>query len=312
MTVAQAPADAPAPTPEPTPTPTSAIDLSQESWDRATEVADGFWVIAARHRPGYSEHNPLINNRVLVFRLMEAGKPVLVVVNGIAESAIPKVRGLAEATQLPVRYNISPGGGHHVTMDVWHEAFPTATMLLPPARIPRTENGKKLLRLPRVALLDPKDPLPQFRGQLDAVLFDGLFGFRDNLTPREGGPNRSSLGTLWAMMKEMPPKDPIDELWIHHVATGTVVGGENLGWMLSTTDYKEMSFLIRAMMKPNTVYVLDKPRKVAAPERVSQHWHTILSWPMRALMTYHDSLGVARFADCRTVLETAVKKAKQI
>jgi hypothetical protein len=289
----------------------SAIDLSRESWDAAAQVADGFWVVAAQHRPGYSEHNPLINNRVLVFRLLEDGKPGLVVVNGIAESAIPKVKAIAAETGLPVRYNISPGGGHHVTMDVWHHAFPTMTLLLPPARIPRTANGKKLMQLPRVALLDAANPLPQFRGQLDAVLFDGLCAFRDNLTPREGGPTRSALGTLWAMMKEMPPKDPVDELWIHHVATGTVISGENLGWILSSTDYQQMSFLIRAMMKPNQIYILDKPRKVADRAKVAAHWQTILAWPMRALMTYHDSLGVAQLGDCRAALEAAVRKVKQ-
>jgi hypothetical protein len=288
------------------------IDLSRESWDAATRVADGFWVIAAQHRPGYSEHNPMINNRVLVFRLLEAGKPVLVVVNGITENAIPKVQAIARETGLPVRYNISPGGGHHVTMDAWHAAFPTVTLLLPPARIPRTANGKKLLQLERVALLDARDPLPQFRGQLDAVLFDGLLGFRDNLTPREGGPKRSALGTLWTMMKEMPPKDPIDELWLHHVPTGTVIGGENLGWILDDATYKQMSFLVRTMMKANQVYILDKPRKVADAERVAAHWQTVLGWPMRTLMTYHDSLGVAQFSDCRSSLETAVRKVKQL
>jgi hypothetical protein len=291
---------------------TNAIDLSRESWDAPAEVADGFWVIAAQHRPGYSEHQPLINNRVLLFRLLEAGRPVLFVVNGIAESAIPKVRAIAERTGLPVRYNISPGGGHHVTMDAWHDAFPTVTLLLPPARIPRTANGQKLMKLERVALLDAANPLPQFRGQLDALLFDGLLGFRDNLTPREGGPQRSALGTLWAMMKEMPPKDPIDELWLHHVPTGTVIGGENLGWILDDESFAQMSFLIRTFMKANQLYVLDKPRKVADADRVAAHWRTILDWPMRALMTYHDSLGVARLGDCRAALEAAVRKVKQL
>jgi hypothetical protein len=289
-----------------------AIDLSRESWDAPARVADGFWVIAAQHRPAYSEHNPLINNRVLVFRLREAGKPVLVVVNGITESAIAKVRAIADETGLPVRYNISPGGGHHVTMAAWHDAFPTVTLLLPPARIPRTVNGKKLMQLERVALLDPVDPLPQFRGQLDAVLFDGLFGFRDHLTPREGGPARSALGMLWLMMREMPPKDPVDELWLHHVATGTVIGGENLGWILDDASYKRMSFMIRSMMKPNQVYIMNKPRRVADAAKVAAHWRAILGWPMRALMTYHDSLGTAQFGDCRAALEAAVRKVAQL
>lgn len=236
---------------------------------------------------------------------------MLVVVNGVSESAIPKVEAIAAATGLPVRYDISPGGGHHVAMDAWHDAFPSLTLLLPPGRIPRTANGKKLLRLPRVKLLDAADPLPQFRRQLDAVLFDGLYGFRDHPTPREGGPKRSALGTLWLMMKEMPPKDPVDELWLHHAATGTVIGGENLGWILDDASYKRLSFVMRTMMKPNQVYIMDKPRKVADAAKVAAHWRTILDWPMRALMTYHDSVGVAQLGDCRAALEAAVRKVKQ-
>jgi hypothetical protein len=45
---------------------------------------------------------------------------------------------------------------------------------------------------------------------------------------------------------------------------------------------------------------------------VATHWRTILDWPMRALMTYHDSLGVAQFGECRAELEAAVRKVKQL
>lgn len=70
-----------------------------------------------------------------------------------------------------------------------------------------------------------------FAGQLEAVCFDGLLGFRENITPKEGGKD-SPFAMFKVMLTEMPPKDPIDELWLHHVATGAVIGGENLGWML--------------------------------------------------------------------------------
>ncbi len=288
------------------------IDLSQESFGRAVQVAEGFWVIAAEHRPGYSKHMPVINNRVLVFRLLEAGRPVLVVVNGIAETAIDEVRRLEKETGLTVAYNISPGGGHHVTLDRWDAAFDKATTLIGPVRIPRTENGKKLLQLPRVRLMDLADPLPQFRGQLDAVLFDGLLGFRENLTPKEGARERSALGQMVAMFREMPPKDPTDELWLHHVATGTVIGGENLGWILTPEGLKTMPFMFRMMMKANTVYVADGPRKVSDKARVAAHWKKILAWPAQTVMTYHDALGTAYCRDARAALESAVQKVGQL
>jgi hypothetical protein len=288
------------------------INLEHESWGRAAEVADGFWIIAAEHRPGYSKHNPIVNNRVLVFRLHEGGRPVLVVVNGIAELAIDEVRRLSKETGLPVAYNISPGGGHHVTLDKWDAAFPTVTTLIGPTRIPRTQNGKRLLQLPRVKTMALADPLPQFKGQLDAVLFDGLLGFRDNLTVKEGGKELSSFGQLRMMLKEMPPKDPTDELWLHHVATGTVIGGENLGWILSPEWLKEMPFMFRMMMKANTVYVMDGPRKVADKAKAAAHWQRILAWPARTVMTYHDPPGVAFATDAHAALEAAVRKVKQL
>jgi len=288
------------------------IKLDAETWDRAVEVADGFWVIAAQHRPGYSKHMPVINNRVLVFRLTENGKPVLVVVNGLAESAIAEVQRISSETGLPVTYNISPGGGHHVTLDRWHEAFSTATTLVGPTRIPRTTNGQKLMKLPRVRTMDAADPLPMFKGQLDAVLFDGLLGFRDNLTVKEGGKQLSAFGQMLMMMKEMPPKDPTDELWLCHVSTGTVIGGENLGWILTPEALKTMPFMFRMMMKPMTVYVMDGPRKVSDKAKVAGHWKAILSWPASTVMTYHDPPGVAFVGDGRAALEAAARKVKQV
>jgi hypothetical protein len=288
------------------------INLEGETWDRAVQVADGFWVIAAQHRPGYSDRMPMVNNRVLVFRLKEGERQVLVVVNGIPESAIPEVKRIASETGLPVAYNISPGGGHHVTLDRWHDEFPTATTLIGPVRIPRTANGQKLLKLPRVRVMDLNDPLPQFKGQLDAVLFDGLLGFRDNLTPKEGAKQLSGFGQMVMMFREMPPKDPTDELWLHHVATGTVIGGENLGWILTPEWLKTMPFMFRMMMKANTVYVADGPRRVSDKARVAAHWEKILSWPAKTVMTYHDSPTLAYFGDGQAALGAAARKVKQI
>ena len=53
----------------------------------------------------------------------------------------------------------------------WHDQFTQARVLVGPVRIPRTANGQKLMKLPRVEAMDLHDPLPQFKGQLDAVLF---------------------------------------------------------------------------------------------------------------------------------------------
>jgi hypothetical protein len=290
------------------------LHLEREQWDRAVQVADGFWIIATHHRPGYSRFNPQINNRALVFRLRDAsagGAEVLAVVNTPDLSAVAEVRRLERETGLQVRYVIAPGGGHNVLLPAWHDEFTSAKVLVGPVRIPRTAAGKKLAASARFAAMDAADPLPQFKGQLEAVNFDGLLGFRENRTPQEGGKD-SMFGLLKILLTEMPPKDPTDELWLFHVGSRTVIAGENLGWILSREDHKAMPLMMRLMMKPERVAVMTGPRGVADPARVAGHWSRILAWPAEVVMTYHDSLGKAFVGDGRAALTAAARAARQI
>src|SRR6185436_6958397 len=122
---------------------------------------DGFWIIATHHRPGFSKMNPDINNRCLVFRLRDnqTGQPVLVVANGVDPLAIPEVRRLEKETGLEVRFIISVGGGHHLMLPAWRDEFTKATVLVGPARIPRTPSAKKLMEGGRVSVMQADDPL---------------------------------------------------------------------------------------------------------------------------------------------------------
>jgi len=290
------------------------LAIDKEQWGRAVEVAPGFWIIASQHRPGYSRFNPEINNRCLVFRLRDGnanGAEVLLVVNAVAdERVLPEVRRISAETKSPIRYLITPGGGHHVMLAEWHDQLPETTVLVSPTRIPRTATGKRLASSPRFSTYDSADPLPQFRGQLDAVSFDGLLGFRENKTPKEGGKD-SALGMIKIMLTEMPPKDPTDELWLHHVASGTVIGGENLGWILSKQQHAGFPWMMRMMLKSDAIYLTKGPRKVADPQRVAAQWKTILGWPMNTLMTYHDTLGTAFTQQPHEALAAAVAAAQQ-
>ena len=103
-----------------------AIVLEEEAPGKAVPVADGFWIIATRHRPGLSKRMFEINNRCLVFRLQDRDGPVLMAVNQTEPIAIPVVRELEQQTGSKVRYLVSPGGGHHLQIEPWHAAFPDA------------------------------------------------------------------------------------------------------------------------------------------------------------------------------------------
>jgi hypothetical protein len=291
------------------------IKLELEAVGKAREVHEGFWIIATSHRPGLSKHIFECNNRCLVFRLYDAaaGATCLVVVNAVDPSqAIPEVRLLERETGLAVRYVISPGGGHHLHMAAWHAAFEQARLLLCPVRAPATSNGRKLVDLPRVELMSLEDPLPQFRDQLDAVIFHGLAGPADGVTPAEGGPD-TRLAMVKSMVKVATSRAPADELWLHHVASGTVVAGENLAWFYPREVYEKEGFLARQMVKPDKLWVWTMPRKVADAATVAACWRRILAWPARTVMTFHDVLGTAgSVGDGQAALRAAVEASGQI
>jgi hypothetical protein len=289
------------------------ILLERETWQKAVEMADGFWIVATRHRPGFMKMQPVVNNRCLVFRLrdQQRDEEVLVVSNGVDPSVIPEIKALEQATGLVVRYVVSPGGGHHLMLPAWRDAFERAEILLPPLRIPSTSNGKKLLAGGRVRLMDLDDPLPQFRGELEAVLFHGLYGFRDTKSPYEGG--KDGVGSMFTLMREMMSmRTPVDELWLCHRRSATVIGGENLGWILSEQTVKGFPFLMRGMMKANSVYIQDKARKVADPKLVDKAWRQILEWPCRTLIGYHEPAGEGFIGDGRSALLEAAARAGQL
>jgi hypothetical protein len=291
------------------------IDLSIEAFGQVRQVADGFWLIATRHRPGLSRHLFECNNRCLVFRLYDqaAGASCLVVVNAVdPEQAIPEVRRLERETGLPVRYVISPGGGHHLHMAPWHAAFERARILFCPVRVPATANGRKLLELPRVELMSLEDPLPQFRGQLDAVIFHGLVGPSDERTPAEGGSD-SLFSMMRNMVKVARARTPADELWLHHAPSGTVIAGENLAWFYPRAEYKAGGFLARQMLKPDKLWVWEMPRRVADRSAVAACWRRVLSWPARTVMTFHDVCGSAgSMGDGQAALRAAVEASGQL
>jgi hypothetical protein len=288
------------------------IKLESEKVGRATQVADSFWIVATKHHPGGSHSFPEVNNRCLVFRLVENGTPLLLVINGVDPAVIPEVKRIENETGLAVRYVLSPGGGHHVLLPAWALAFPDASVLVGPDRIPRTANGKKLMAMPRVATFDPAAVLPQFAGQLEFVSFRGLFGAPDHKSPGEGGADGflMMLNMMFAMLFRM--KDPVDELWTFHVPTRTLIGGENLGWMYPAAAHTSLPTMMKGMIKPDSVYLFTDARKVADPKVVDACWRRILEWPAETLLTYHDPPGHGFHGDGRAALEAAVRERRQI
>lgn len=289
-----------------------AIDLANEGFGVAAQVADGFWIIATQHRPGGWRSFPTINNRCLIFRLIEDGEPLLLVINGVEASAIAEVKRIEAQTGLTVHYVLSPGGGHHVLLPAWVDAFPRATVLVGPERIPRTAGGKKLLAMPRVSTFDPNNLLRQFKGQLELVSFRGLFGAPDHQSPGEGGRDGffMMMNMMFTMMFKM--RDPVDELWAYHVASQTIIGGENLGWMYPKATYSQLPRTLKGMITPDSVYLFRGARKVADAKVVDACWRAILEWPAETVMSYHDPVGFGFHGDGRRAIEAAAREGRQL
>jgi hypothetical protein len=232
-------------------------------------------------------------------------------VNGPDIQVLPEVRRVEGETGLKVRTLISPGGGHHLRLPEWRDALPEATVWVPPVRIPHTPSAQKLMQGPRVKVMDLANPMPELAGTVDFVIFDGLLGFPDMRTTFEGG--KEGFFTMFKIMKEMMTlHTPVDEVWLRHAATDTVVAGENLGWFLSEKTHASFPFMMRKMMKAKTVFVQDKARKVADKEKVAAAWREVLAWPCRTLMGYHETPGDAFVGDGQAALRQAVIAAGQL
>jgi hypothetical protein len=97
--------------------------------------------------------------------------------------------------------------------------------------------------------------------------------------------------------------------WI--VATGTVIGGENLGWMSPAEMHAKMG-MMKGMLKPDAVYTFKDAREVADRALVDRTWRKVLAWPATTVMTYHDPPGHAFHGDGRAALERAIRDAGQL
>jgi len=96
-----------------------------------------------------------------------------------------------------------------------------------------------------------------------------------------------------SMRKVMRARTPADELWLHHVASSTVVAGENLAWFYPRAAYRGRGFMARQMVKPDKLWVWTMPRRVGDADTVAACWRRVLAWPARAVMTFHDVVGTA-------------------
>lgn len=299
--------------------PETKIDMSGEDWDTPVEFFEGAWVIANRHAPGLNTTMEL-NNRTFVFRLHgKTNGQTLLVFGCASQPAVDAVKRLERQTGLKVSFIVGNGGGHHLFLDLWYQAFPQGRILVPAKRIPFTRNGKNLQAkyAKRWELLHgpkPAELLEEFGDEIDIVVFDQLMQYKDEnhgAAFNGGSLDHASTPTSFggfAMLKAFGKimgdvSQPTDEVVLFHKKSGLVIAGHNFPFSYVPKGYKApVRFALKAgpfpinlmmkmtMMKPGSFKSLleTQPGPIADPKRHAEAWEAVLAWPIRAWVTAHD------------------------
>jgi hypothetical protein len=295
------------------------LDFSRETWDQATAFADGCWVIAQKHGLGLNDALQ-VNNRTFVLRLTEADGDDVLLVFGCADApAVAATKRLETETGLAVRWILSNGGAHHMFLDLWYQAFPEARVLIPGQRIPFTRNGRALAEkyADRWELMHgprPAQIAEAFGGQIDVVIFDQLFSYRDETAAEvfDGGvcdhtSPRLDLGGFRYMKRMMQLSKDVsqrmDEVTLFHRATGLVVGGHNFQFAYTPKGYKPppdlamrtggfpMNLIMSMTLMSKGAFKSlfeSQPGPIADPSVHVAEWEEVLGWDIQAWTTCHN------------------------
>jgi hypothetical protein len=278
---------------------------------------EGCWVIASRHNPGLLSSMEL-NNRVFVFELRgREGKGVLLVFGCGGPSTIAAVREIEKRSGTNVAWIVGNGGGHHLFLSLWYDAFPEARILVPAKRVPYTRNGQELQKryAARWELMHgprPKQLVDELGSEIDVVIFDQLFHYNDEnvarimASPKDHRSPPASLSgfsLLMAMGKAMKDtSQPNDEVTLFHRASGLVVGGHNYQLAFTPKGHatppkfklKTGGFpmgVLMSMMMPKGKFVSmfeGQPGPIADSRVHADEWRMVLDWDIRAWTTAHN------------------------
>jgi hypothetical protein len=293
------------------------LNFSSEDWDLPVEFFEGCWVIASKHNPGLLTCMEL-NNRVFVFKLRDrAGKDVLLVFGCGGPSTVAATRAIERKTGTKVGWIVGNGGGHHLFLSLWYDAFPEARVLVPAKRVPFTRNGLELQQkyASRWELMHgpkPKQLVEEFGREIDVVIFDQLFHYKDqNVAQIMASPkdhtsppgSLSGFSLMMAMGKAMKDaSQPNDEVTLLHRASGLVVGGHNYQFAYTPKGYSAPSKfklksggfpmnVLMSMMMPKGKFASlfeGQPGPIADSKIHAAEWKMVLDWDLRAWTTAHN------------------------
>jgi hypothetical protein len=233
------------------------LDFSKEKLDGTPcMVAPGLWVSGEDHCAGGTQ-NLKVNNRAFVSKLtlknslggVSEGQECLFV-HGLGNArTIEGVKNLEKETGLKVVALLCNGGGHHLFIKLWYDAFPKMTVWVCPTKVPNTMNGKRLMKeFPdRWELVDNTTTphhvhqLLHYFGsgddlQVDCVLFNQLFGYTDETSgscgfwqnPEDKAELKGEMFPLTKMAKAMSEmSQPLDDVVFFHKKSKLLITGHH-------------------------------------------------------------------------------------
>eukprot|EP00457_Paulinella_chromatophora_P004168 gb/GEZN01004178.1/.p1 GENE.gb/GEZN01004178.1/~~gb/GEZN01004178.1/.p1 ORF type:complete len:443 (-),score=59.11 gb/GEZN01004178.1/:534-1862(-) len=296
------------------------LDLGKEAYfpeSKAVQLCPGVWSIATEHHIKSLRQLPTVNNRCLMFALRDGKTRVLLVVGcpNLAVSRFAAVHAIQRGTGLAVRYIVSQSGLHHLYLDDWANQFRSAQILIPSARIPHTANGKKLIAKwgKRIQLMDDLNPLPMFRGQLEALLFRGVTTHGDIPTPAEAG-REFGNAEFQRILADPEVNDPTamaeDDLYLFHPFSRHLWTGENLCWHWESEEAIPVQFQQLGHhaedLGPSPLF------PVAQPKIVSDCWRQIFAWDFCSFQGFHEAPGVCVTSNAKQRLLHAVVESGQL
>ncbi len=277
------------------------------------QLSEDIWTQSATHGPGNSKGPIKVLNRSIVYRLRPQGAdPFLVVLNGLwcCDDTGEPIRGLEkleEDTGASVKFVLTPGSGHHLSLHNYAAAFPEARVCVPDGRIPR--QNPELMALGNVETYTADTvPAELSAGGLEIAVWEGLL---------EGPMAKKFQRMQFNFGYELGDIQP--QCFLHR-PTGTITNGGHHMWYRAPegepvfTMPGIMKFMIKLMVGQSFDYIV--PGKLSADpngsyaigdrEKVQASARAILDWEFDRMIDVHAGLDSHLESGARSIFEDAL------
>jgi hypothetical protein len=277
------------------------------------QLDEDIWTQVVTHGPGNEVGPVSVANRSILYRLKpEGGDPFLVVLNALwcdddTKEPCASVRKLADELGAPVKFVLTPGSGHHLSLHRYAEAFPDARICIPAGRIER--HNTELFKFSNAETYTGDTvPAELAAGGLDVILWEGLVE----------GPTAKKFARL-QMNFSYALGDVQPQCFLHR-PSGTITNGGHHMWFCGGSEEEvfkmpgPMKFIMKLvtgarfdyvvpgkiMLDPNLSYsVADRAKVQASAKRV-------LAWEFDKMIDIHAGLNSQLASGARAVFEEAL------